>query len=208
MRFIHLADLHLGRRVSGFSLIEDQQYILDRITEMTDEEKPDFIIIAGDVYDKLSPPVEAVSMLDRLLTEFSRRGTETFIIAGNHDSHERIAFGSDLMNKSGIHFSPVYDGKAKRFTVTDEYGDADIYLLPYLRASEARRFFPDADIPDTNAAVREAIAAMDIDTSRRNIIISRQFVEGGEQCDSERAAIGGTEGVSAELYRPFDYAAL
>ncbi|MCR5122741.1 MAG: exonuclease SbcCD subunit D [Ruminococcus sp.] len=208
MKFIHLSDLHLGRRVCGFSLIEDQKYILDRITEIIAEENPDFVIIAGDVYDKLSPPVEAVTLLDEFLTELSRREIETFIIAGNHDSPERIAFGAGLMNKSGIHFSPIYNGRAERFTVGDEYGEADIYLLPYLRAAEARRFFPETEIPDTAAAVRTAINAMNIDESRRNIIISHQFVDGGEKSDSERGAVGGTDGVPAEVYKDFDYAAL
>ncbi len=208
MRFIHLADLHLGRRVSGFSLIEDQEHILDTIEQMIAEEKPDAVIIAGDVYDKLSPPVEAVRMLDRFLTGLSESGIPTFIIAGNHDSPERIAFGAQLMNKSGIHFSPVYEGRAEKFTLTDEFGDVDIYLLPYLRPAEVRRFFPDADIPDTEAAVRTAIGAMDIDKSKRNIIVSHQFVAGGTQSDSERGAVGGTDEVSAEVYGDFDYAAL
>ena len=208
MKFIHLADLHLGRRICGFSLIEDQRYILGQITEMIAEENPDFILIAGDVYDKLSPPVEAVTLLDDFLTDLSRRGIETFIIAGNHDSPERIAFGASLMNQSGIHFSPLYNGSAERFTVTDEFGEADIYLLPYLRAAEARRFFPEEAIPDCAAAVRAAIGAMDIDSSRRNIIVSHQFIEGGETSDSERSAVGGTDGVPAEVYSDFDYAAL
>ena len=208
MKFIHLADLHLGRRVCGYSLIEDQTFILERIHDIISEEKPDFIIIAGDVYDKLSPPVEAVTLLDEFLTKLSESGIRTFIIAGNHDSPERIAFGANLMNKSGIHFSPIYSGKAEKFTVSDSFGEADIYLLPYLRAAEARRFFPDAGISSTESAVRTAIAAMQIDTARRNIIISHQFVDGGETSDSERSAVGGTDGVSAECYKDFDYAAL
>ncbi|HAG13342.1 MAG TPA: exonuclease sbcCD subunit D [Ruminococcus sp.] len=208
MKFIHLADLHLGRRVSGFSLIEDQTFILGKINEVIRDENPDFVIIAGDVYDKLSPPVEAVTLLDAFLTKLSEEGIRTFIIAGNHDSPERIAFGANLMNKSGVHFSPLYSGKAETFTVSDEFGEADIYLLPYLRAAEARRFFPDAEIENTADAVRAAIAAMQIDTSRRNIIISHQFVEGGETSDSERSAVGGTDGVPADVYKEFDYAAL
>lgn len=208
MKFIHLADLHLGRRICGFSMIEDQRHILSQIMEMISEEKPDFVLIAGDVYDKLSPPVEAVTLLDDFLTDLSQRGIETFIIAGNHDSPERIAFGASLMNKSGIHFSPIYDGRAEKFTVNDEHGEADIYLLPYLRTAEARRFFPDEDIRDSASAVRAAVKAMGIDSSRRNIIVSHQFVEGGETSDSERGAVGGTDGVPAEVYADFDYAAL
>ncbi|MCR5717831.1 MAG: exonuclease SbcCD subunit D [Oscillospiraceae bacterium] len=208
MKFIHLADFHLGRRVSGFSLIEDQTHILGQINRIIDEEKPDFILIAGDVYDKLSPSVEAVSLLDGFLTKLSAEGIRTFIIAGNHDSPERIAFGANLMNQSGVHFSPIYSGKAEKFTVSDTFGEADVYLLPYLRTAEARRFFPDAEIGNTADAVRTAIEAMQIDPSRRNIIISHQFVEGGVTSDSERGAVGGTDGVPAELYRNFEYAAL
>lgn len=208
MKFIHLADLHLGRRVSGYSLIEDQTFILEKINDIISEENPDFIIIAGDVYDKLSPPVEAVTLLDEFLTKLSDSGIQTFIIAGNHDSPERIAFGANLMNKSGIHFSPIYNGKAEKFTAADAFGEADIYMLPYLRAAEARRFFPDAGISSTESAVRTAIAAMQIDTSRRNIIISHQFVDGGITSDSERNAVGGTDSVPADCYKDFDYAAL
>ena len=208
MKFIHLADLHLGRRVCGFSLIDDQKDILEKITGMIKAEKPDFVIIAGDVYDKLSPPVEAVTLLDEFLTDLSDSEIETFIIAGNHDSPERIAFGASLMNRSGVHFSPIYNGKAERFTVKDAFGEADIYLLPYLRAAEVRRFFQDDEIPDTASAVRTAINAMNIDRSRRNIIISHQFVEGGQTSDSERGAVGGTDGVPADVYSDFDYAAL
>ena len=142
MKFIHLADLHLGRRVCGFSLIDDQKDILEKITGMIKAEKPDFVIIAGDVYDKLSPPVEAVTLLDEFLTDLSDSGIETFIIAGNHDSPERIAFGASLMNRSGIHFSPIYNGKAERFTVADEFGSlqggdkiSDCQLMPLIETT-------------------------------------------------------------------------
>ncbi len=208
MKFIHLADLHLGRRLGGYSLIEDQEVILDDILGIIDEEKPDFVIAAGDVYDKLSPSGEAVALLDRFLTELSGRSLPVFIIAGNHDSPERIAFGARIMNRSGIYFSPVYDGRAEKITLTDEYGDVNIYLLPFLRAAEVRRFFPDRDIPDTAAAVRTAVGAMEVDLNCRNIIVSHQFVTGGITSDSERGAVGGTDGVPAEQYSFFDYAAL
>lgn len=208
MKMLHLADLHLGKRISGFSMQEDQEHILRRILEITDAEKPDAILIAGDIYDKLTPPAEAVQLLDWFLNELTARRIETFLIAGNHDSAERIAFGGRIMDRSGIHFSAVYDGRPQRFTLSDAHGEADVYLLPYLRAAEVRRFFPDAVITDTAGAVRTAIAALPLDRSRRSIILSHQFVMGGVTCDSERNAVGGTDSVPPEVYADFDYAAL
>ena len=208
MRFIHISDLHIGKRVGGFSMLEDQAFILEKIFGIIKKEKPDFVIIAGDIYDKLTPPAEAVALLDSFISRLAERRIETFIISGNHDSAERVAFGASIMNKGRIHFSPVYNGNAAKFTVKDEFGEADIYLLPYLRPAEVRRFFPEADISTTEDAVRTAVEAMDIDTSRRNIIVSHQFVAGGTTCDSERNSVGGTDSVPAEVYSKFDYAAL
>ena len=208
MKFVHISDLHLGKRVNGFSMLEDQAHILKEILSIIRNEQPEGVLISGDVYDKLSPPAEAVTMLDGFLSELASDGTETFIISGNHDSAERIAFGSSIMNRSGIHFSPVYNGKAAKFTLSDEYGEADIYLLPYLRAAEVKRFFPESDISTAEDALRASVEALGADTSRRNVIVSHQFVAGGITCDSERNSIGGTESVPADVYKDFDYAAL
>lgn len=208
MKFVHISDLHLGKRVNGFSMLEDQAHIMNEILGIIRNEQPDAVLISGDVYDKLSPPAEAVTMLDSFLSELASDGTETFIISGNHDSAERIAFGSSIMNRSGIHFSPVYNGKASKFTLNDEYGEADIFLLPYLRAAEVKRFFPECDISTAEDALRTAVSALGADPLRRNIIVSHQFVAGGITCDSERNSIGGTDSVPADVYKDFDYAAL
>ena len=208
MKFIHLADLHLGRRISGYSLLEDQEDILRQILRIIADEKPDCVLIAGDVYDKAVPPVEAVTMLDDFLNAIAEQNVRICLIAGNHDAPERLAFGSRLMNRSGVHVSPVYQGKAEEVVLTDAFGEVHIYLLPYLRPGEVRRFFPDTEIPDTAHAVAAAIAAMPVDPGQRNVIVSHQFVAGGTVCESEHHSVGGTDAVPAEVYAPFDYAAL
>lgn len=208
MKLLHLADLHLGKRVYAFSMIEDQRYILKQILDIAAEEKPDAVLISGDVYDKLTPPAEAVTLLDDFLSELANRQVKVYMTAGNHDSAERLAFGSRIMNKSGVYLSQVYNGKAARFTLSDEWGELDIYALPYLREAEVKRFFPEAEITDTDSALRTAISALNVDFSRRNIILSHQFVEGGLSCESERSSVGGTDQVSFENYAPFEYAAL
>ena len=142
MKFIHLSDLHLGIRVNEFSMMEDQKYILDRIIGIIDRERPDGIIIAGDIYDKSVPPAEAVAMFDDFISRIAERAIHTFIISGNHDSAERISFGSRIMDGSGIHFSPVYSGNVSPVIMEDEFGRVNVYMLPFLRPSAIRAFFP------------------------------------------------------------------
>ena len=142
MKFIHLSDLHLGKRVNEFSLREDQQYILGRILEILDREAPYAVLIAGDIYDKSVPSAEAVGMLDEFLCRLADRGLQVFLISGNHDSPERIAFAARLMERAGVHLSPVYDGQVKPTVLEDEHGPVNIYLLPFLKPAHVRRFFP------------------------------------------------------------------
>ena len=209
MRFIHLADLHLGKRVNEFSMLDEQRYILSQITDIVALQKPDAVLIAGDVYDKLIPPAEAVALFDSFLCELVRLKTQVFVISGNHDSPERIAFGSALMDMSGVHMSPVYDGSLTKHTLTDEYGEVDIYMLPFIRPVTVRRFFEDREIESYTDAVNAAIDASCIDfESRRNVLISHQFVTGGITCDSEVFSVGGTDNVDASAYDGFDYVAL
>ena len=146
MKLIHLSDLHLGKRVNEFSMLDDQRYILDQILDIIDAERPDAVLIAGDVYDKAIPSAEAVSLFDAFLVSLSQRTLHTFVISGNHDSPERIAFGGRLMAQSGVHLSPVYDGKVSPITLSDAFGPVDFYLLPFLKPAHVRRFFPDCDI--------------------------------------------------------------
>lgn len=209
MKFIHLADLHLGKRVNDFSMIDEQKNILSQIVEITRSQKPDAVFIAGDVYDKLIPPAEAVALFDGFLSELADLSVQTFVISGNHDSPERIAFGSSLMDKSGVHMSPVYDGRLTKHTLKDEYGEVDIYMLPFIRPANVRRFFEEKEIASYTDAVNAAVDAMDIDfDGKRNILISHQFVTGGATCDSEVFSVGGTDNVDKSAYDGFDYVAL
>ena len=208
MKFLHLADLHLGKRVNGFSMLEDQAHILRQILAILDDERPDGVLIAGDVYDKPVPSVEAVGLLDGFLTELRARGVPVLLISGNHDSPERIAFGGRVMGSCGIHISPVYDGALAPVTLHDEFGPVHVWLLPFVKPAHVRRWFPDADIESYTDAVAEAVARMDIDTAARNVLVTHQFVTGGTRSGSEELSVGGTDNVDSGVFAPFDYVAL
>ena len=208
MKFLHLADLHLGKRVNGFSMLEDQAHILRQILAILDDEQPDGVLIAGDVYDKSVPSVEAVELLDGFLTELRARGVPVLLISGNHDSPERLAFGGRVMDSCGIHISPVYDGALAPVTLHDEFGPVHVWLLPFVKPAHVRRWFPDADIESYTDAVAEAVAHMDIDTAARNVLVTHQFVTGGTRSGSEELSVGGTDNVDSGVFAPFDYVAL
>jgi len=208
MKFLHLADLHLGKRVNGFSMLEDQAHILRQILAILDDEQPDGVLIAGDVYDKSVPSVEAVELLDGFLTELRARGVPVLLISGNHDSPERLAFGGRVMDSCGIHISPVYDGALTPVTLQDAFGPVHVWLLPFVKPAHVRRWFPDADIESYTDAVAEAIAHMDIDTAARNVLVTHQFVTGGTRSGSEELSVGGTDNVDSGVFAPFDYVAL
>lgn len=209
---MHLADLHLGKRVNGFSMMEDQEYILNRILEIMEEEQPDGLLIAGDVYDKTIPPAEAVRRMDDFLTDVAAKHVPVFLISGNHDSAERVAFGHQLMQGSGIWISPVYDGTIRHHTLEDRWGEVNIYLIPFLRPSVVRSFFPDVEIEDYTDALRTIIEDLQVDTSRRNVVLAHQFVTAAgalpETCDSEQLSVGGLDRVDGSVFSPFDYTAL
>ena len=208
MKFIHLSDLHLGKRVNEFSMLEDQEYILTKIINIIDKQKPNGIIIAGDVYDKSVPSAEAVELFDDFLVRLSKRDLKVFVISGNHDSAERIAFGGRLMDKSGIFMSPVYNGEVEPIVLSDEFGEINVYMLPFVKPSNVRRFFPDSEILSYTDAVKVAVDAMNIDPSKRNILITHQFVTGAERTESEDVSVGGSDNVDASVFAAFDYVAL
>ena len=263
MKFIHLADLHIGKRVNAFPMLEDQRYILKQILTILREEQPDGgVILAGDIYDKAIPSAEAVELFDEFLTQLAALRLRVFIIAGNHDSPERIAFGNRLMDRSGIYLSPVYDGHVKRITCPDSAASVtlsaanavdpnagtrpvtsasvtlsaanavdpnagthsvesastsaaastcppvDVYLLPFLKPANVRRFYPEETIESYTDAMRVAIAHMDIDPTHRNLLVTHQFVTGASRSDSEDISVGGSDNVDASVFAPFDYVAL
>lgn len=208
MKFMHLSDLHLGKRVNGYSMLEDQKYILIKIINIIDEQKPQAVIIAGDVYDKPVPSAEAVQLFDDFLYKLTERSLQVIVISGNHDSPERIAFGSRFMGKSGIHMSQVYNGSTDFVSLTDDYGKINFYLLPFIKPSNVRRFFEDEEINTYTEAIRVAISNMNIDKNARNVIVTHQFVTGAERSDSEIIAVGGTDNVDSYVFDDFDYVAL
>ena len=205
---MHISDLHLGKRLNEFSMLEDQEHILDQILDIAAKEDISAVIIAGDVYDKPIPPAEAVKLFDKFITSLSDHGVTALIISGNHDSAERVAFGSSVMRRGGIYFSPVYSGSVEPVVLNDEYGAIYIYLLPFLKPANVRRFFPDAEIETHNDALAAAIGAIETDSAERNVIVSHQFVTGAVTSESEELSVGGLENVDAALYDKFDYTAL
>lgn len=208
MKFIHLSDLHLGKRVNDFSMIEDQRYIITKILQIIDTEQPDAVLIAGDVYDKSVPSVEAVTLLDFFLVRIASRNLDVFIIAGNHDSPERISFGGRLMERSGVHFAPVYGGKAEPVTLRDEFGEVNFYLLPFLKPAVVRNLFPDRNISTYTDALSAAVDKMEIESTKRNVLVAHQFVTGAVRSDSEEISVGGADNVDVSVFDGFDYVAL
>lgn len=208
MKLIHLSDLHIGKRVNEISMLEDQEYILTQIIRIIDEEKPAAVLISGDVYDKSIPSAEAVTLFDDFLCRLAKRELDVLVISGNHDSPERLAFGNRLMEHAGIHISPVYSGAVRPITLSDEHGQVDFWLLPFIKPAHAKRYFPDEDIVSCTDAVRVAVEKMGIDTGRRNVLLTHQFVTGAATCESEEISVGGSENVDASVLEGFDYVAL
>lgn len=211
MKFIHLSDLHIGKRVNGFSMLEDQKYILDQILMIAEDEMPDGVLIAGDIYDKPVPPAEAVQVFDAFLTGLADRNLPVFVISGNHDSPERLAFGGQLMKDRRVYMAPVYDGHLEPVQLEDRYGSLRVYMLPFIKPAVVRRCCPEEGIETFEDAVRWALEHMaehKKGEDGRNILITHQFVTGASCCDSEELSIGGLDQVSAELFDSFDYVAM
>ena len=215
MKFLHLGDLHLGKSLGDFDLIRDQKYILDQIFEIIKNKAIDGVLIAGDVYDKAVPSEAAMNLLDYFLCSLSKAGVKTFMISGNHDSDDRLNYGSGLFEANQIYIASKYDGTLYRQTLKDAHGEADIYLLPFVKASQVKHFFPDAEIGSYDDAVRVILEHAGVDRSRRNLIVAHQFVTGR----SEEPSLGGSEGagtqsvglvekIGYDCFDAFDYVAL
>ena len=208
MILAHISDLHLGKSLHNFSLIEDQDYILDQIAGILVEKKVDVLIIAGDVYDKNVAPEAGIRVLRKFLGRLVEAKIKVMIISGNHDSAERLTFGGEFMTEKGIYFSKVYDGMIEPIIFTDSFGPVNFYLLPFIKPSTVQHYFEDEEIDSWDAAVRCAVEHMNINTSERNIIVAHQNIMGAERCESEEIYIGGQDAVSDEIFKDFDYTAL
>lgn len=211
MNFLHTADLHIGKSICEHSMLDEQRHILASILEAVRGEKPDALLIAGDVYDKSVPSAEAVAVLDDFLVRLSETGTKVFVLSGNHDSAERIAFGGRLMEDRGVHMSPVYSGEFAPVTLQDEFGEVDVWMLPFVRPATVRACLGSDEerdqVTDYTSAMRMAIAQMHFTPGRRNVLLAHQFVTGAERSDSEEN-VGGLDNVDASVFDGFDYVAL
>ena len=208
MKFLHLSDLHLGKRVNEFPMLADQKAILAQILKIADDERPNAVLIAGDVYDKSVPPVEAVELFDDFLVKLAARKLPVYVIGGNHDSPERLAFCNRLIDASGIHISPAYGGDVRPLSLADGYGKVNIYMLPFVKPANVRRYFPEEQIESYTDAVRVAISKMQVNAAERNLLVTHQFVTGAARCDSEEISVGGADNVDLSVFDAFDYVAL
>ncbi len=208
MRFFHLSDLHLGKRVNEFSMIDDQKYILKEILSFAGKEKIDGVIVAGDIFDRSVPTEEAVVLWDEFLVSLADKNIPVFAISGNHDSAVRFSEHGELIDASGIHLSPAFDVEVKKYQLEDDKGVVNIFLLPFIKPAMVRVFFPDAEINSYTDACRVVIEHMEIDASQRNILVAHQFVTGAETCESEDISVGGIDNVDVDVFDAFDYVAL
>lgn len=208
MKLAHISDLHLGKRVHQFSMIEDQKYILDKIVELVVQEEVDGVFIAGDIYDKVYPSAEAVALFDSFLVKLAKEDIKVFVISGNHDSPERIAFLGQLTQKAGVYLSPVYDGGVKKVSLEDQHGKLNVYLLPFIKPIHVRHFFPEETIANYTEAMKVVVEHMELNSEERNILLAHQFVTGAMRSDSEEISVGGLDNVEASVFEAFDYVAL
>jgi len=208
MKFLHTADLHLGKRMNEMDLMEDQVHILRQIVEIAAAQKVDAVLIAGDVYQKASPPGEAMVLFNDLITALTERGIKVLIIGGNHDDHRRIAYFSRLLRHNGVYVAEKFDGRLQSVVLEDEHGPLEVSMLPFLRPSMVRPFFPEAEIRNTEEVVREVLAASPMRLGSRHVLLAHQFVLGAQTSESEELSVGGLDQVSAAVFDAFDYVAL
>ena len=208
MKFLHLAHLHIGKRVNGFSMIEDQKFVFEQVYNVIENEKIDGIIMAGDIYDKPVPSAEAVKLFDEMLTRLVSINLPIFVISGNHDSAERIGFGSDILSAAKVYMSRVYNGNLQKIELEDDYGKINVYLLPFIKPATVKNIYKEAEIKDYDDALEYVLSQEKIDETKRNVIVSHQFVTGAMRSESEEVSVGGLDNVSVENYEAFDYVAL
>ena len=210
MKLMHLSDLHLGKRLNEFSLLEDQCFILQQLVKLVRSEQPDCVLLAGDIYDKPVPPAEAVTLFDDFLNKLAHL-TTVCVTSGNHDSAERLAFGAQLMREGGVHFCGLYTGEPQCVTLQDAYGSVHIYLLPFLKPAHVRHCLTPEEaeqVTTYHEALRCAVERLHINAAERNVLVAHQFVTGAQTAGSEAVNVGGVDNIGAEVFAAFDYTAL
>lgn len=212
MRFFHLADLHIGKRLNSFSLLPDQQHILGQIIELAQAHQPDAILICGDIYDKTTPTAEAVAVFDQFLTHLSYLKKPVFIISGNHDSPERLNFAAKIISRQNIYLAGIFEGTMPSIILHDQYGEIVFHLLPFIRPAQVRRFFPDQQIESYEDAVRCILDTARLCNDKRQVLLAHQFITAGgrspERSESEQISIGTLDSIDSAVFDGYDYVAL
>ncbi len=208
MRFLHIADLHLGKQMNDVSLLPDQEYVLQQITSVAQGEQADAVLIAGDVYQRSSPQAEAMALFDAFVSQLVNMGKKVFVISGNHDSAARISYFSSLVKASGVYVTEAFDGALQSVALRDGHGEIVVWMLPFLRPSQVKRALPEAKIATAQDAVEAVLRRTPVDTKKRNILLCHQFITGCETSDSEEWAVGGLDSIDAAVFDAFDYVAL
>lgn len=208
MRFLHLADLHLGKQMNDLSLLPDQEYILEQILSIAKSERVDAVLISGDVYQRSAPQAEAMSLFDRFVSGLAAQGKKVFVISGNHDSALRISYFSSLIRSAGVCVSEAFEGKMQHVSLEDDYGELNVWMLPFLRPAQVKRFLPEEKIVSYQDAVEAVLRQTPVDLRKRNLLMCHQFITGCETSDSEERAVGGLDNIDASVLDGFDYVAL
>lgn len=203
-KFLHISDLHIGKRLNSFSLYEDQRFILSSILNIAKERCVDSVFISGDIFDNANPGEEAISVVDDFLASLNGSGIKTFVIYGNHDPMQKLSYLSSIVEKQGLFISKAFNGCVEKKSI----GEVDIYMLPFIRPVDIRTHYPDKDVRTINDAVRVVLDAVDLDSKRINILLSHQFITSAEGAGSEEQYVGGEYGVDYHLLEDFDYVAL
>ena len=208
MRFLHIADLHLGKQMNDLTLLKDQEYALQQVVHIADEEKVDAVLIAGDVYQRSSPQAEAMALFDSFVSQLAERNMKVFVISGNHDSALRISYFSSLVKNSGVYVTEAFNGELQHVTLRDRDGDVTVWMLPFLRPAQVKRALPEEKITSYQDAVQAVLRNAEVDFSKRNLLMCHQFIIGCEVCDSEELSIGTLDHIDGAVFDGFDYVAL
>lgn len=208
MRFLHMADLHLGKQMNDLTLLDDQEAVLDQVIQIAADEAVDAVLIAGDVYQRTSPQAEATALFDRFVSRLVRDGRKVFAISGNHDSALRLSYFSSLVRDAGVYMTEAFDGDLQHVTLRDADGDVTVWMMPFLRPAQVKRALPDEKITSYQEAVAAVLRRANIDFSQRNVLMAHQFILGCEVCDSEELSVGGLDHIDGAVFDGFDYVAL
>ncbi|MBQ6805345.1 MAG: exonuclease SbcCD subunit D [Clostridia bacterium] len=208
MRFLHIADLHLGKQMNDLSLLADQEAVLDQVIQIADAEKVDAVLIAGDVYQRTSPQAEAMALFDRFVSSLAEAGKKIFVISGNHDSALRISYFASLVNDAGVHVTEAFDGEMQHVTLQDAEGEMTVWMLPFLRPAQVKRALPEEKITSYQDAVQAVLRHANVDFKKRNLLMCHQFILGCEVSDSEELSVGSLDHMDGAIFDGFDYVAL